>query len=161
STSPAASLAIIGQMRVFLGQIEQGLASIEQALELSEPETKFWLYLLFLKAQAQQAAGDRPGLDATLAQLWSGRPELRLFFDIMFTSDVHPSPEALAALQSVSEARARAILKFQHYVSARLFKYEDHRENVLRTPVKLFTRRFGPSIVPEEVAAAAPALLAR
>lgn len=62
-------------------------------------------------------------------------------------------------LQSASEARARAILRFHHYVSARLFQHEDHRENVLRTPVALFTRRFGPSIVPEEVAAAAPALL--
>ena len=58
STSPAASLAIIGQMRAYLGQIEQGLASLDQALELSEPESQFWLYLLVVKAQAQQAAGE-------------------------------------------------------------------------------------------------------
>jgi len=159
STSPAASLAIIGQMRSFEGQIDQGLGSLEQAMELSEPDSQFWLYLLVMKAQSQLAAGDRAGLDATLAQLCQGRPELKLFLDIMFTRHDNPSPEALAVVQSASEARARAIMLFVYYVNARLFRYEDHRENVLRTPVTLFANRFGPSVVPEEVAASAPSLL--
>lgn len=158
STSIAASLAIIGQMRAFVGQIEQGLKSLEQAIELSEPDSQFQLYLLVMKAQAQQAAGDRASLDATREQLYSGRPELKLFLDIMYTCPTDPSPEALAMLQSASETRARAILMFSYYVSARLFAYEDHRENVLRTPIALLSRRFGRSIIPEEVAAAVPGL---
>jgi hypothetical protein len=159
STSPAASLAIIGQMRSFEGQIDQGLSSLEQALELSEPNSQFWLYLLVMKAQSQLAAGDRAGLDATLAQLYQGRPELKSFMDIMFARHDEPSREALAVVQSASKARARATLLFVYYINARLFRYEDHRENVLRTPVLLFAGRFGSSIVPVEVAACAPGVL--
>lgn len=160
STSIAASLAIIGQMRAFVGQIEQGLKSLEQAIELSAPDSQFQLYLLVMKAQAQQAAGDRASLDATLEQLYAGRPELKLFLEVLFTCPTNPSAEALAMLRSASEARARAILMFAYYVNSRLFAYEDHRENALRTPIMLLSRRFGRSIVPEEVAAAAPGLLA-
>src|SRR5690606_4722859 len=159
STSPAASLAIIGQMRSFEGQIDQGLSSLEQALELSEPNSQFWLYPLVMKAQSQLAAGDRAGLDATLAQLYQGRPELKSFMDIMFARHDEPSREALAVVQSASKARARATLLFVYYINARLFRYEDHRENVLRTPVLLFAGRFGSSIVPVEVAACAPCVL--
>lgn len=72
---------------------------------------------------------------------------------------LNPSPEALAVVKSASEARARAILTFVYYVSARLFLYENHRENILRTPVTLLTGRFGPAIVPQEVAEAAPNLV--
>lgn len=159
STAVAASLGTVGQMRVFIGQIDQGLASLDQALELCEPGSQFQLYLLVLKAQALLAAGDRAGLDATLHQLCAGLPELKRFLDIMFTSHIAPSPEALVVVQTASEARARAILMLVYYISARLFLYEDHRENILRTPVTLLLQRFGPAIVPKEVADAAPNLL--
>src|SRR5690606_40356862 len=46
STAVAASLGFIGQMRSFIGQIEDGLACLDQAIELTEPETQAWLYLL-------------------------------------------------------------------------------------------------------------------
>lgn len=159
STSIAASLAIIGQMRVFLGQFDQGLTSLEQAHELSERESKFQIYVLVLKCQALMAAGDREGLDASLAQLYAGRPQAKFFFEILYTCPDNPAPEALAALQAASEAQARATLMFVHYLSARLFRYDDHRENVLRTPAVLFSSRFGPSVVPEEIAAAVPGLM--
>jgi hypothetical protein len=160
STAVAASLGFIGQMRSFLGQIEDGLACLDQAIELTEPETQQWLYLLVMKAQAQMAASDREGLDRTLTQLYAGRAELKLYLEHTHTCPENPSPEALMVVQSITESQARGILLKNWYVNARLFQHEDQRENAIRTSVALLTRRFGKSIVPDEVAALAPRLMA-
>jgi DNA-binding winged helix-turn-helix (wHTH) protein len=160
STTIAASLGIIGQMRSFVGQIEQGIACLDQALELSEPQSQPWLYVLVMKAQAQRAADDRDGLDRTLAQLYAGRAELKVFLDHTLTCPDNPSPEALMVVGSVSEAQARGILLNNYYACARLYRHDDQRENALRTSIALLTRRFGKSIVPDEVAASVPRLMA-
>ncbi len=160
STAIAASLGIIGQMRSYVGQVEQGLACFDQALELTEPETQQWLYVLVMKAQVQRAAADREGLDHTLAQLYAARPALKAFLDHSHTCPDSPSPEALMVVQSVTEAQARGILLHGCYVNARLFQHEDQRENAIRTSVVMLTRRFGKSIVPDEVAALVPRLMA-
>lgn len=159
TTSVGASLAIVGQMRAHVGQIDLALASLDQALELSEPDLQFLLYVLVIKAQVQQAAGDREGLDRTLEQMYASRSELKMFLEVTFTNHERPSPEALMVAEAASEARARGILMAIYYVNARLFRYEDHRENAMRSCIALFTRRFGKAIVPDEVAAAVPGLM--
>jgi DNA-binding winged helix-turn-helix (wHTH) protein len=159
TTSVAATMAIVGQMRANVGQIDQALASLEQALELSEPDEFFLLYVLVMKAQAQQAASDRDGLDRTLARMYAIRSELRMFLEIAFTDHERPSSEALMIVEAATEARARGILLGAYYVNARLFQYEDHRENAMRTCVTLLTKRFGRGIVPREIAASVPGLM--
>jgi hypothetical protein len=113
-----------------------------------------------MKAQAQMAASDREGLDRTLTQLYAGRAELKLYLEHTHTCPENPSPEALMVVQSITESQARGILLKNWYVNARLFQHEDQRENAIRTSVALLTRRFGKSIVPDEVAALAPRLMA-
>lgn len=45
------------------------------------------------------------------------------------------------------------------YVSARLFKMQAHRERAMHTALALLRKRFGRTVVPEEVARLVPKLI--
>ncbi|MFT7523133.1 MAG: hypothetical protein ACI92A_000990 [Candidatus Paceibacteria bacterium] len=68
---------------------------------------------------------------------------------------------AKAAVLMLSRARASAILFKLHYLSGRLFKHPEHRDNFMRTPVSLMSRRFGASIVDDEISQTIPEIMAR
>ena len=70
------------------------------------------------------------------------------------------APEVQAVLDRLDQVRARAMLVYTNYLSARLFRVADHRENVLRGLLTLLVDRFGPAVIPEELDQSVPALVA-
>jgi hypothetical protein len=70
------------------------------------------------------------------------------------------APEVHLVLDRLDQSRARAMLVYVNYICARLFRFEEHRENVLRGPLTLFIDRFGPDVVPDDVRVSVPALVA-
>ncbi|MCM5571596.1 winged helix-turn-helix domain-containing protein [Burkholderiaceae bacterium FT117] len=153
STEIASSLAIVGQMRAFAGRTEDALRSLSQAIALSDYGSEFHVYTLVMKCQALAGAGDWAELARARKELYAVRPATTIVFEPLFTDPQRPSLKARALTLALSRARARAALMHYHYVSARLFRQPEHRENVLRAPLRLFVGRFGESVVPDTLRA--------
>lgn len=149
--SLTASLPVIGQMWVFVGQNEEGLAAINQALDECEKDSQFEIYLLILKCEALAAVADRKGVRSVLNQVCANMPHIEVLMEVLFTDPDTPSKVAQQALVNMSPAQARAMLLFMHYACARLLQIEEHRHNAYRTVATLFKKQFGPDIIPEEV----------
>ena len=160
-TVACASLAAIGQMRSFTGQNASGIDCLRQAATLSPKGSRLRIYCLALLCQALMAVDDRTGLAAARQDLNAALPAAVLIFEPLFTDPDKPSLRARALVGVLSPARAKALLSHSAYVSARLFLDQAQRENALRTPMTLFQRRFGPSVVAEMVARLVPALVSR
>jgi DNA-binding winged helix-turn-helix (wHTH) protein len=151
STALAASLPVVGQMRVFTGQNEDGQRALDQALELCEPGSQYEIYLMILKCEALAAVSDRDGLDQVLDEVCARVPQVEVLMQVLFTCAERPSKIAQQALVNMPPAQAKGMLMLTHYVYGRLLQNPVHRANAYRTPVSLFTRQFGPNIIPDEV----------
>lgn len=161
SVSAAGSLAIIGQLRAFAGEIEAALRCVNQALNLIERGSRAHLYTLTIKMQALRAAADFDGLNEAKQELYGVSAAAMFFYEAMFANPDKLPLRAKAATLMLSRGRAAALLKMNNYVSARLFRDPEHRANAILTPLTLVIRRFGKSAVPAEVAATHPGLLDR
>lgn len=154
----ASSLVIVGQLRGFLGNIEPAVEALEQAVSLTKPGTEFHTYCLVLLCQALQAGGRTTELATARQRLYKQSVLAAVFFELLFSDADAPSLRARAATLALSRSRAQGLLTHLWYVSTRLFENETHRENSIRLPIKLFTKRFGPSIVPEDIRQSVPRL---
>lgn len=160
-TNIPANNAISGQIRCFEGDVDGAIERLQTACELAEYSSEFHAYALVLMCQACLASGDYDALTAPRKQLYKIRPLAIVFFEFIFTDAKHPSLRAKAAVLMLSRARASAILFKLHYLSGRLFKHPEHRDNFMRTPVSLMSRRFGASIVDDEISQTIPEIMAR
>jgi len=161
STALAVSLAIFGQMRMYLGEIDEALDAFDRAHELSEDASEFDAYLLVVKCQALLAAGKREALERELRRLYEIRPGAKFGLALFFTS-VAPdkiTPEAKQVLAHIDLRQANAMLLYVYYICARLFRYGDHRENIMRVPLTLLAERFGYDFMPDEIRRSVPSLL--
>lgn len=159
STAIASSLAMAGQLRGFLGGIDMAVDYLQQAARLTEVGTKSHLYVLFILCQMSMAGERSEELERARSHLYTLVGFRSAFFEPFFADPINPSLRAKAVALMLPRSKAVGLLKSTNYLSARLFVHEKHRENVLRTPVNLFVRRFGRDIVPDEVRATAPGLL--
>ena len=159
STAIASSLAIVGQLRGFTGDIEAAVDNLRQAQRLSEEGSHFHIYVLVLLCQVFMATGRQQELAEVRHELYSASTIGAVFFEPLFSDPEKPSLRAKTVTLMLSRSRASAILKHLFYVSARLFLLEEHRENSLRTPINLLVRRFGRDIVPDEIRQSVPKLL--
>lgn len=157
-TSVSSSLAILGQLQTFVGDVETGIHYLKQALDLAEPDSNFERYVLVLLCQALIATDRRDELDPYRTRLYGVHPLLRLFLEPMFTDPERPSMRAKGAMLVMPRARANALLSHLHYAWARLYEAPEHRANALRAPVTLAVRRFGRDVVPPEIAEGVPGL---
>lgn len=161
SVEVAKSLVIVGQLRAFAGETEAALRCIDQALNLTKPGTKSRIYVLVIRCQALLAAGRFDQLTEAKRELYAQSALHAFFFEPFFSDPNKLSLQAKGAILVMSKARATAVLKLNHYISARLFVEQEHRENMILTPLTLIVRRFGARAVPEEIAKAFPNLMAR
>jgi hypothetical protein len=158
STSIAAALTIVGQMRSFAGRPEDAIPSIDQALGLSDFGSEFHVYTLFIKCQALAAAGRWEDLARTRRELYRVRPRTAMF-DPLFTDPARPSFRARAIVLAFSRERANAYLRFFNYVSTRLFRDPGMRANSVHAVLRLLVGRFGDDVVPEELRSGVPDLV--
>jgi tetratricopeptide (TPR) repeat protein len=161
TTAFATSFAILGQIRMLEGDIEEALSLFDQGLDLSQPGSEFQIYLMVLKCQALLASGQRTELDAAIDVLYATKPATRglaIFYTPPDATEI--APEAQRLLEQLDETRAKALLVFLNYVCARLFRYAEHRKNILHGPFTLLVNSFGPGVVPDDLRVSVPALVA-
>lgn len=162
STAVASSFSVYGQMRMFEGDLDEALALLDEGFALARGSGVFELYLGVIKMEALRAAGDAEALHAWLTSLYEVEPRLRLSVEPLaeLPQGVEEAPEVAAYLDGLDEARARAVLRWDDYICSRLFVREEHRENSIRGPLMRLAARFGPGVVPREVARSVPRLAA-
>jgi hypothetical protein len=146
TTAVAPALATLGPLRGYSGQIEPGLAALDQALELTEAGSEMEVYILCLKCQLLMAINDRPRLDAVLARLYALKPTICFVYDIFYGREDDPSPQAMMAMDNMTVEQARGMLIFVDYLCGRHFANPEHRTNTLRAPLALLARKFGSDI---------------
>lgn len=94
NTMIASSLAIVGQMRTFSGQIDEGLLCLRQAAGMSEKGSEFHVYTLVMMCQTLLAAGNRDALALVRKELYSERKLAAVFFEFLLTDIDKPSLRA-------------------------------------------------------------------
>ncbi len=158
NTSLTSTLAILGQLHGFVGNMELAENYLTQAVDLCEKNSEEQIYAFYMLIQAYMAAGAHARQAAALKRMYRVRPATALFFEPFFTDPIKPSLRARGITLMLKRTQATAMLRCATYVSARLYEDPRHRENALLTPATLFVKRFGPSVVPEEAALHLPGL---
>ncbi len=159
SVSAVSSLAIVGQLRAFAGHTDAALKCLDQALNLVTPGSQAHFYVLTIKIQTLRALADFDRLNAAKQELYSHSTATMFFYEPLMADPANLSLRARTMVRMLSRERAMALLTYNNYVSARLYRDPEHRENALLTLLTLFSRRFGVGDVPEEVARAHPRLI--
>ena len=160
SLSVASTLTILGQLRTFMGDMDQGVDDLRQAAALTEEGTLQRVYTTVLLCQALIASGRREELKAPRDEVYSWDPRSRILLEILFTDPDSPSLRARGVMLTLTKAKARALLLYKAYISSRHYVVPQHRANSIQTPLSLCVRRFGRSIIPPEVSALVPDMLA-
>ncbi len=158
STAVSSTLSIVGQLRGFTGDTDAAVEYLNQAKILSEKGSHHYFYCLIMLCQALMAAGRRDELGIARGELYKASKIGAVFFEPIFSDPHAPSMRAKGVTLMLSRPRAKAILQQLHYISARLYQNQEHRENSLRTPVNLFVRRFGREVITDEIKATYPGL---
>lgn len=159
NTNIAASLAVVGQMRAFIGQHEEAVACLNQAAKLGPRGSEFHVYTLVMKCQALMAAGHWEALAKARKELYRVRPVTMIVFELWMTDPAKPSLGARTIALSLSRARATAILMHFNYTSTRLFENMEHRENSMRAMLGLLVDHHSADVIPETVRKTVPGLI--
>jgi hypothetical protein len=153
SVAFAAALPVMAQIRGWKGDIAGALTALEDARELAEPASEFEVFLLVLRAQLLQAAGDWAALRAQMAELARIKPETDAQIGLLFAQpgETGLSAGARRRLAGLDAARAQVIMRHKFQAFARRFQKPEHRANMMAGLLDHLTRRFGPDVVPPEV----------
>ena len=157
----AASFAMLGKVNMCRGDLDEAIRLYDSGIELAEPASEFHVFLLVQKCLALSAAGDREALDACCEALYAARPAVRPKFGYFFAAEDALPPDLERALGYLTAEQCRYAVGFLHYFSARSFHVKRHRENVMRGMIAHAVRKFGPTVVPDEVWQSVPRLRRR
>lgn len=152
STAFAASFAILGQVRLMRGKLEEGMDLLERALDIAEPGTEFSVYIMVLLCSGKLAAEDFDGLKRLLQSLQEVSPVTQ-FTVAPFCVLAHEplSPQNHAALSTLGAERARTLLAFLHMTTVRQYEIRAHQRNVIGGFAHHIVRLYGPDVVPPQV----------
>lgn len=146
----SAVFAMRGQLAAAQGRFDAALSYYDKAIELSERESQFHIYLLILKAIALLAAGRRQELDQQLAAITVISPA-----SISALAPCFVSPRARALPEHIDAAFARMgpqtgghMLFHIDRIAARRFRSATHRRNVLAGFAHHLVRHHGPGALP-------------
>jgi hypothetical protein len=159
TTAFATSFATHGQIRMLEGYIEEALTLYDQGLELCQDGSEFEIFLMVLKCQALLASDQRKELAHALDLLYAKKPAVRGLAIFFTLAGEEITPDVQHFLDKIDEPRAKAALVFVNYLVGRLFRFAEHRENILRGPLTLLVDLFGPSVVPDDLRLSVPALV--
>ena len=99
-------------------------------------------------------------MEATCERLYRIQPGARLQMALVTARpDATLPAEALLIHTPFDFARAQSLVMYFFYVFARLYRRQEHRENLLRGVIAHMVHRFGPTVVEEEVWRAVPGLV--
>ena len=154
------SLPILGLLRCLAGQFDGGLALLRQAHTLCEPGSMAERYAVSLICQNLLASGDFSGKDRML-ELLTRSPFAKGPFRLVYATPGEMEPSLPVRLHlKISRLRyARSTLLWSYWIAARHYAQQEARENVILGLAGHLRRRFGPEVIPPEVAAAIPAVM--
>lgn len=156
STAFAAAFAMQGQIRMARGNIDEAIAYLDEAIEMSEIGSAFHRYLLVLKITALLAEDRRAAMEEVCAALFAVKPQARLELAFLLArADTPRLPDDIEAMFAhLEEDRARKLLAYIYNIFARRFQRRRHRRNVMRGLITHMKRHFGDAIVPDAIAQA-------
>lgn len=162
TTALATSFAIMGQLRMFEGDLDEALSLFDDGLDLCEPDSQFMAYLLVLKRQAATAKADPAAVAAVLDQMHAWNAALARHVAILCVGHLQGDrgAEALQQLHALPRERCLALLRMSLYTCARLFRSEQHRINVMGGLIDSLAGRFGPDFVEPDVREIIPSYFA-
>jgi predicted transcriptional regulator len=158
STAFAAALSLMAQFKGFRGDLPGAIALYKEARILGERGSFFEIYLLVRLATAQIAAG-RWDLAARCYPLITAiRPQSAADTGLLF---LPPGDDGMAVtlkpmLGMATPERAQRAIAYLHLRFCPDFSAPEHQANVLRGPLTHFVRKFGSSMLTDEMWAELP-----
>lgn len=160
STTLADGLSILGRLRGFAGDFEGALDLLHRARPLCKPGSIFDRYVTSCICQNLLASGNFEAKDRELESL-TRSPISKGPYRLLYASPNETAPSLPVRIHLALSPRkyARAAVLWSYYISARLFRPHEAKENVIVGLARHMRRRFGDEIIPDEVSAAIPATM--
>lgn len=151
TTAFANAFAVVGQLRMWEGDLDGAMKLYDQGQEFTRYGGHFHRYLLVLKMHAELAQGCEysPAADTLFSIVPAERGTLGLLWAPIMTDAIRTDVDAL--LDGLNTTAATAIIRNQHYLSARHFHYHAHRQNMMRRSAGLLLERFDADIIPTDI----------
>lgn len=160
STALADALSILGRLRGFAGDFDGALELLHRARPLCKPGSMFDRYITSCICQNLLASGNFEAKDRELESLTKS-PISKGPYRLLYANpnEAVPSLPVRIHLALTPRKYARAAVLWSYYISARLFRPREAKENVIVGLARHMRRRFGDEIIPDEVSAAIPATM--
>src|SRR5699024_4895101 len=126
----ASAFATVAQLRMWEGDPDGAIVLYDRGMQLAHHDSYFHRYLLVLKMQAELALKHSKSSAAEL--LFSLAPaeggENFLLWAPIVTDNARA--DVSAYIDRLDTMAATTIIRHQHYLAARHFRYETHRKNI-------------------------------
>jgi DNA-binding winged helix-turn-helix (wHTH) protein len=152
SSAHAAAFALAGEAAGFAGDFEAGTVMINRALELSEAGSQFQVYLLVVEACTLFAAGDMAGVERIYRLTRDLSPSAFATLQSFLCLEGYEEAPVFCRVIAPGPERAREALRYIWNCTGRRFAYRTHRRAFMAPLANALIRRFGPQVVPPEVA---------
>ena len=156
ATAFGAACALMGQMHMWNGDADRGLAHFRKALGFTGSGGQFHLYTLVMICQALAVRGGARGEDMTLIRdLFTRDPRNLVLFSLYYTppADLQPHDALARFIEAMTPVQISALLRNVTFASVRLFNESLHQRRLLARPYELIVARHGTDHVPPEVEA--------
>ncbi|MEQ3748135.1 MAG: winged helix-turn-helix domain-containing protein [Celeribacter sp.] len=156
ATAFGSACALMGQMHMWNGDADRGLAYFRKATGFTGPGGPFQIYNLVMICQALAVRGGmRDGEEELIRDLFTRDPRNLVLFSLYYAppADLDP-PEPLGRfIEEMTPVQISALLRNVTFASVRLFNDPTHRRRLLARPYNLIVARHGSTHVPPEVEA--------
>ncbi|WP_367714760.1 winged helix-turn-helix domain-containing protein [Nitratireductor sp. GISD-1A_MAKvit] len=149
TTALGAAYAILGQIRMWEGELEQATALFRAGLELAPEQYYFSVYLRAMLCEVAISSGDAALARRVIAEYAEEHPyEYRQTRLLFVPPDVDPGePGWSEPLADLDRREALATLRYGHFYIARLFRDPEHARSFMKGAEVLLGARFGPDVV--------------
>jgi hypothetical protein len=155
----AATLMVLGQVRMFEGDLADAAECYDQALERSADGSRFQSMILLLKASLLRVSGDMNPVGDLVKRVVELDPGRRLVMNAyLLGDDARCDPEVGALAAGIGVEQWRRLLVHLHSINARLFVRAVHRERMLAGLARLAVKHVGPDCLAGELWSSVPAL---
>ena len=148
----ATAAALRGEIAAIEGDIDAACQLYDEALELAEPGTEFFIYLMLLKAGALRAGNRLDALQALAGRLRITAPLAHARLGLLLAPELNEGHmNRTVAGAALTSAVATHMLQLLYNVFGRRFKKLEHRRNIMNAPIAAFSAAFGDEVVSESI----------
>ncbi|MEO1986746.1 MAG: hypothetical protein ABGX47_08855 [Martelella sp.] len=148
----ATAAALRGEIAAIEGDIDAACQLYDEALELAEPGTEFFIYLMLLKAGALRAGNRLDALQALAERLRMTAPLAHARLGLLLAPELNESHMSrTVAGAELTSAIAAHMLQLLYNVFGRRFKKLEHRRNIMDAPITAYSAAFGDDVVSESI----------